>query len=182
SRFIWAIWNSVSKSETALSPLTMTFTPRLRAYSTSRPSQESTSTLGMSAVASLAICIRSGMVNRGVLRGLRKTVTSTLSKLPAARRMTSKWPLVMGSKLPGHKAMLAMVLLRPPFHATGSTCAVGRRAEDKGNMGAAVLPPPDALQARRRGSQIVAGAVLHHYPRTRRQPWACLEQGQPLQR
>jgi branched-subunit amino acid ABC-type transport system permease component len=39
--------------------------------------------------------------------GLSSTATTSRSKVAAARRITSRWPLVSGSKLPGHTAAFA---------------------------------------------------------------------------
>ena len=44
---------------------------------------------------------RPGGGNSGCLLPLRATATTTRSNKRAARWMTSKWPLVSGSKLPG---------------------------------------------------------------------------------
>ena len=87
-----AIWNSYSKSETARSPRTITVAFRLRAYSTRRPLNPSTSTRGWRLNTSRIIAARSSSVNIGFLAELRATRTTTREKSSAARRMTSMCP------------------------------------------------------------------------------------------
>jgi hypothetical protein len=63
-RFISAIWNSNSKSDTALRPLTIALAPQARANSTSRPFSLATRTLATPSQASSKMAIRSSIVNK----------------------------------------------------------------------------------------------------------------------
>jgi hypothetical protein len=95
--FVCAICSSDSKSLTARSPRTMKLAPTDRAKSTVRPSKLATSTRpaawpSISATASRIVSIRAVSSRSGDLRGLRRTATTTRSKTPAARPITSRWP------------------------------------------------------------------------------------------
>ena len=97
-RFRWCIWNSHSKSEMARRPFTIVRAPKRRANSTTRSENTSTSTLARSASASRRNSTRSSTENIVALCcGSRTTPTTTRSKIPAARRMMSRWPFVTGS-------------------------------------------------------------------------------------
>src|SRR2546425_12209499 len=87
---------------------------RARAYSTSSPEKDATSTPGTSETASFSMATRSSTPNRGSLPGLARTATTTASKQRLARWMMSTWPLVTGSKVPGHRAVrpILVCLLR----------------------------------------------------------------------
>ena len=100
-RFISAIWNSYSKSDNARSPRITAWPDCFSTYSTSNPSKRSTLTLGRSVVDCSISVLRSAGENSGCLLPLRATATTTRSNKRAALWMTSKWPLVRGSKLPG---------------------------------------------------------------------------------
>ena len=96
-----AICSSYSKSETARSPRTITRAPSLRAYSTRRPSKVSTFTFGRSATAAETSCARSANENRGSLSVFCRIATVTLVNSRLPRRMMSRCPFVIGSKVPG---------------------------------------------------------------------------------
>ena len=104
SRFIW---NSHSKSAITRSPFTIVRAPCLRAKSTTSWLNTSTTTLSSPASASSRNATRSSTVNVVCLWcGSRTTPTTTRSKIAAARRMTSTWPNVTGSKVPGLMATM----------------------------------------------------------------------------
>src|ERR1700761_5804653 len=48
--------------------------------------------------------------NIGALLGLAAMATTTRSKMLAARRTRSWWPLVIGSKVPGYRAVLLFMV------------------------------------------------------------------------
>jgi len=77
------------------------WTPRRRAYSTSRPSKLSTSTRGSPSTASVMKAIRSATVKSGFFCGLLATETMSRSNRLRPRWMMATWPLVSGAKLPG---------------------------------------------------------------------------------
>jgi hypothetical protein len=102
-RFMSAIWNSYSKSDTARRPRMMMRTFVLARESTSSPVKSATSTRGSSAN-TLRISVDAlGMSNRPLFAWVRRcaTATSTRSQKPSARRTMSSWPRVMGSNEPG---------------------------------------------------------------------------------
>src|SRR3989454_6739541 len=100
-RFISAIWNSLSKSDTARSPRTITRAPTWRAKSMVRPLKVLTSTPARSPRLSLIMATRSLLVKSGRLLGFSRTAMTTRSKMRPARSTISRWPCVSGSKLPG---------------------------------------------------------------------------------
>ena len=77
------------------------FMPCDLAKSTSKLSKPSTLTLPSSQTASFAISMRFSCANIGCLLSLFATATMTLSKIFVALMITSKWPFVMGSNVPG---------------------------------------------------------------------------------
>ena len=79
-RFMLASWNSYSKSETARSPRSNTFTWRCLAYSTSRPWKASTSTRG-SGQAWRMSSRRSSRVKSGTFFGFTAMATITRSNI-----------------------------------------------------------------------------------------------------
>ena len=100
-RFIPAIWNSYSKSDTARSPRRITRASCACTKSISSDEKRTTSTFGRSASTSCAISTRSAAVKNGRLVSLSATPTTTRSNSRAARRTRSSWPRVNGSKVPG---------------------------------------------------------------------------------
>ena len=89
-RFISAIWNSLSKSDTARSPRTITRAPTCRAKSMVRPLKVLTSTPLRSPRLSRIMATRSPVVNSGCLLGFSRTAMTTRSKIPAARSTMSR--------------------------------------------------------------------------------------------
>src|SRR3954451_17476816 len=79
----------------------------------SSPSNPATVTLGNSAHTFSSIAIRSSAVNRRArdLDLFTPTATTTSSKSSEALEMMSMWPLVTGSKEPGHTALRTVSLL-----------------------------------------------------------------------
>src|SRR6185312_5792626 len=100
-RFMLASWNSNSKSEIARRPRMITVARWRLANSTVSSEYPSTSTFDRSSRTRRARSIRASSGNMGVLLGLEAMATMTRSKMPAARRTRSWWPLVIGSKVPG---------------------------------------------------------------------------------
>src|SRR5215218_11505448 len=98
----------------------MADTPRCRQYSASSPSPTGSTTMPLSdARVSRAISSRSASVNRYFLAGLVETATMTSSNRLAARAITSRWPLWMGSEDPGQTARLMLrtyPMERPGYH------------------------------------------------------------------
>ena len=89
--FIWAICSSLSKSETARSPLTMKSAPTSRARSTTRLENMVKVTFSRCERLSLIIASRSSRENSGSpFCGLRMAATTTSSKRWAARSMISR--------------------------------------------------------------------------------------------
>ena len=81
--------------------------PTLRAKSTSSVSNGSTSItmpfcVAIAAISACTSSTRSSSVNSGPLPVLMATPTTSLSSSRAARAITSRWPLVTGSKVPGY--------------------------------------------------------------------------------
>src|SRR5436305_9832005 len=106
-RLSWFIWNSHSKSEMTRRPLTIAFASHLRAKSTTNSRKTSISTLPRPERASRRNSIRSSTVNVGCLWwGVPTTPTTTRSKIPAARVITSTCPFVTGSYEPGAIAVI----------------------------------------------------------------------------
>src|SRR6185312_5114351 len=107
-RFRLFIWNSHSKSETARSPLTMARAPRERANSTTSVVNPSTVMFDAESSEAWMNRMRSSSVNIVCLcRGWRTTATITRSNRPDARRITSRWPVVTGSYVPGQTAIVS---------------------------------------------------------------------------
>src|SRR5579875_326580 len=103
----WCISSSYSKSEMARSPLTIAIAPFSRAKSTSSVLNISTSMLSSSRVASRTNWIRSAAENSvwPLRHGWLTIATITRSYIADARLITSRWPLVMGSNVPGQIAV-----------------------------------------------------------------------------
>src|SRR5436190_11443215 len=103
----WFISNSYSKSEMARSPLTIALAFFSRAKSTIRLRNGSASTLGRCAVASAMNSQRSRALNSVLALRIGTSTTATIrrSNMPAARAITSRCPLVIGSYDPGQTAM-----------------------------------------------------------------------------
>src|SRR5690242_4584720 len=110
-RFISAIWNSYSKSDTARSPRIRIDAPTCRAKSTSRPSNDRTSTPGSFTVSRIN-ATRSSNVKSGCLDTFTATATTTWSENARDRRIRSAWPRVTGSKEPGYTAIRVIVTRR----------------------------------------------------------------------
>ena len=100
-RFMLAIWNSYSKSDTARRPRSRMPPCTERTKCASKVSKPTTSTLSCCANASRASSTRSSSGSVGPLEGLCATPTTTFSNNGAARCTRSMWPLVMGSNVPG---------------------------------------------------------------------------------
>ena len=99
-RFISAIWNSYSKSDTARRPRTMVRAPICSMKWTSRPEKLSTRQSGRSASSSSSIATRSSTAKAGALASLLSTATTTSSKIGRQRWTMSMCPLWIGSKEP----------------------------------------------------------------------------------
>src|SRR5436853_328997 len=106
-RLSWFISSSYSKSEIARSPLTIAIAPRSRANSTSSVLKGCTTILPNSCVACSKNPIRSSVENIVLpfRQGKFTTQTTTWSYIDEARLITSRWPYVTGSNVPGHTAM-----------------------------------------------------------------------------
>src|SRR5690606_12039512 len=100
-RFMLAIWNSYSKSDTARSQLSRNPAPTSPTKCATSESKPRTSTFGCPASASRASFTRSSSDSVGPLAWLAATPTITFSNSGAARSTRSMWPLVIGSKVPG---------------------------------------------------------------------------------
>src|SRR5690606_38795670 len=100
-RFMLAIWNSYSKSDTARRPRSSTPAPTSRTKYASSESKPRTSTCGCAASAWRARSTRNSSGNVGPLDWLAATTTIRRSNIGAARSTRSMWPLVIGSKVPG---------------------------------------------------------------------------------
>jgi hypothetical protein len=100
-RFIRAIWNSYSKSDTARRPRMIARAPRRAVRSTRSPSNTTISIWRRCRVASRIIWTRSSSVNSAVFAGLVTTATTSSSKSWRLRSMRSRWPFVSGSNEPG---------------------------------------------------------------------------------
>ena len=100
-RFMLAIWNSYSKSDTARRPRSSTPAPTSRTKWASSESNPVTSTCLCPARAWRARSTRSDSGRVGPLDGLAAMPTITFSNSGAARATRSIWPLVIGSKVPG---------------------------------------------------------------------------------
>ena len=103
-RFMSAIWNSYSKSETARMPRTMQSARSRATRSMRSPSNETMRRCGPTprfVVASSIISRRCSTVKSGCFEGLATTATMTSSKIARLRWMTSTWPLWSGSNIPG---------------------------------------------------------------------------------
>src|ERR1044071_9202330 len=99
-RFISAIWNSYSKSDTARSPRTITEAPTDFPNSASSPSNDRTSTR-LSGTACLMSATRSSSEKSGCLAALTATATISGSTKCSDRCTRSSFPCVSGSKDPG---------------------------------------------------------------------------------
>src|SRR5205809_1776548 len=108
-RFMSAIWNSYSKSDTARNPRTITAALTFLANSASSPSNDRTSTRLSGTVASMS-CTRSSSEKSGCLATFTATATISRSTNSSERRMRSSCPLVIGSKEPGYTAMRVIVV------------------------------------------------------------------------
>src|SRR5919108_870471 len=106
-RLSWFISSSYSKSEIARSPFTIALAPRARAKSTTSVENGSTRTLPRCPVAASMNSIRSSAENSELVLRTEAATTATISSsnIAAARVITSRWPLVTGSYVPGQTAM-----------------------------------------------------------------------------
>src|SRR6266850_735739 len=136
-RFISAIWNSYSKSDTARRPRIRALARRRRAYSTSRPSKVSTSMFGYSLKTSRMMATRSSAENSGFFSAFTSTATMIRSKRWALRRMMSTWPFVSGSNDPGKIAS------RPWGGTPGISFSSGCGIRDPGSS--VRIPDPRSL-------------------------------------
>ena len=90
-RFICAIWSSDSKSETALSPLTIAVAPTSLATSTSSVETETIRTVGRCVIDAAIMSRRSSRSKSDEdFCGLRSAATTTSSKRRVARSTTSR--------------------------------------------------------------------------------------------
>src|SRR6202022_2199280 len=110
-RFINAIWNSYSKSLTALSPRMLSVAPTFLAKSTSSPSNWVTSTHFWSAVERRISSTLSSVVNSAFLDEFTATATMRWSTNSQLLRIKSSCPLVIGSKLPAYTAVVTTSFL-----------------------------------------------------------------------
>src|SRR6266850_280708 len=142
-RFISAMANSYSKSDTARMPRTMQSARSRATRSITRPSNDTMRKVAPSprlAVASSIISSRSSTVNSAVLEGLAPTATITSSKICRLRWMTSRWPLCSGSNIPVYTARLARASLldgemRTP-HRSRRFASMSRQRRSGGRRGA----------------------------------------------
>src|SRR5689334_13102581 len=135
-RFMSAIWNSYSKSDTARMPRTMQSARSRATRSINRPSNETIRRCGPTprfVVASSIISRRCSTVKSGCLDGLATTATMTSSKMARLRWMTSTWPLCSGSNMPGYTARFAT---RSPSLARGLRRGIvaARSKESQGRL------------------------------------------------
>src|SRR5262245_52186699 len=150
-RFISAIWNSYSKSETARSPRTMQSACSRSTRSMVRPSNDVIRMRSIPAVHSSISSRRSFTVNSGSLDGLATTATMSSSKIRRLRSMRSRCPLCMGSNIPGYTARLPTRDLRRK-ESVRNRLSLARGAEEcQGRLPEpAGLPLDEALGKRRR--------------------------------
>src|SRR3954454_22777040 len=106
-RLSWFISISYSKSEMARRPLTIALAPTRSANSTISTSNDADLTFSRCSVASSMKLSRSSVENSvpPLRTGWLTIATTTSSNNAAARAITSRWPLVIGSYEPGHTAM-----------------------------------------------------------------------------
>jgi len=91
--------------------------------------------LGRCRMARATICTRSSKVNSGCLLSLLATATMTRSNNWSLRWRTSRWPLVMGSKLPGYIAVrIERTLTKAQPMRAGSSVYVARVAFGANDM------------------------------------------------
>src|SRR5947209_1869522 len=102
----WFISSSYSKSEIARSPFTIAIAPSACANSTRRVLKVRTDTLPMGRVAFSMNATRSSALNivAPLRQGWLTTPTIRESYMFEPRPMTSRWPFVTGSNVPGHIA------------------------------------------------------------------------------
>src|SRR5215471_1302957 len=105
-RFISAIWNSYSKSDTARRPRTMQSACSRSTRSMTSPSNEVMRRRFIPAVHSSISSSRSLTPNSGSFAGFAPTAMISSSKMRRLRSMRSRWPLWMGSNMPGYTARL----------------------------------------------------------------------------
>lgn len=91
-RFIWASWNSYSKSETARRPRMMAWALFFLAKSTVRPVKDWSSAFGNWAKLPCMSRKRSSVEKMGFFSVLRAMAMMILSKILQARPRTSRWP------------------------------------------------------------------------------------------
>src|SRR5262245_60447832 len=105
-RFISAIWNSYSKSDTARRPRTMQSACSRSTRSITSPSNDVMRRRVMPAVHSSISSSRSFTLNSGSFAGFAPTAMISSSKMRRLGSMGSRWPVGMGSNMPGYTAGL----------------------------------------------------------------------------
>src|SRR5215470_6019050 len=163
-RFMSAIWNSYSKSETARSPRTTQSAPSRSTRSIRSPSNEvmRIRPMPMPLVHSSMSSRRSFAVNRGSFDGLATTATMSSSKMRRLRSMRSRCPLCIGSNMPGYTARLP-TLAPVALSRKSPKTLLSLRAVAKESQGR--LPEPARLPARERAGRFLGrrlGPVLDH--------------------
>src|SRR5262245_53420497 len=144
-RFMSAIWNSYSKSETARSPRTMQSACSRSTRSMVRPSNDVIRMRSIPAVHSSISSRRSFTVNSGSLDGVATTATISSSKTRRLRSMRSRCPLCIGSNIPGYTARLpTRTSVRGFVWPTGRASL--RRGAKECQGGLAELPRPGRAQ------------------------------------
>src|SRR6266545_6702820 len=160
-RFMSAIWNSYSKSETARNPRTMQWACSRSTRSMVRPSNDVMRMRSMPAVHSSISSRRSLTVKSGAFEGLATTATMSSSKTRRLRSMRSRCPLCMGSNIPGYTARLPT---RSPVGASYRAIArVSLQSGVKESQGglAELLRPDDAQDADGVGRRRLARVLEH---------------------
>src|SRR5258706_1836192 len=166
-RFIPAIWNSYSKSDTALKPrrTTWAFCPRTKSMSSPRKPSTLTFRYGLST--SRARCTRSSTVKKGFFVWL-SAMPTTISSNKVVARLTRSWcPRVIGSNVPGYTALIIglphqKMKMHVPRARAPENSPAPRRLE--GGVALHVYPPPRGEQPAQRSER----RDLHAQPVRRR--------------
>src|SRR5438067_11415241 len=155
-RFVFAIWDSYSKSRTARKPRRMVFTPSCWANFTKRPLKVLTLTRLSPPSAPLSSSTRSSTENTASLAGFLSTATRSPSNSLSPRWMMLRWPCVGGSKEPGYRAM-----------RTDASSFAGRlpstAARDQ-HRRVPVTPLVDRIEALRQCRGRLAAVAFQHHP------------------
>src|SRR5919112_890683 len=139
-RLSWFISISYSKSEIARRPFTIARAPTCWANSTTRTSNEADRTLPIGLVASSMKLSRSAVENSvpPLRTGWLTIATTTSSNIAAARLITSRCPLVIGSYEPGQTAMRGSGVMGMNADERVAVAAFVRERQEELERGAAV--------------------------------------------